>query len=63
VNAIDLTKGEFAWRTVLGEYSELKAKGVLRTGTKNFGGVIVTAGDSPDRLRICDLPQGKGSPV
>jgi quinoprotein glucose dehydrogenase len=44
VNAIDLSKGDFAWRSVLGEYAELKAKGVPATGTENFGGVIVTAG-------------------
>jgi quinoprotein glucose dehydrogenase len=44
VNAIDLSKGDFAWRSVLGEYAELKAKGVSPTGTENFGGVIVTAG-------------------
>jgi quinoprotein glucose dehydrogenase len=44
VNAVDVTRGEFAWRTVLGEYAELKAKGVPQTGSENFGGVIVTAG-------------------
>jgi quinoprotein glucose dehydrogenase len=44
LNAIDLDKGEFAWRVPLGEYPELTAKGVPRTGTENFGGTIVTAG-------------------
>jgi len=28
----------------LGEYAELTQKGILRTGTENFGGAIVTAG-------------------
>src|SRR5207249_1723591 len=44
VNALNLSKGDFAWRSVLGEYKELTAKGVPQTGSENFGGVIVTAG-------------------
>jgi quinoprotein glucose dehydrogenase len=44
MNAIDVSRGEFAWRTVLGESEELTAKGVPQTGTENFGGTIVTAG-------------------
>jgi quinoprotein glucose dehydrogenase len=44
LNAINLNTGEFAWRTTLGEYPELKARGVPQTGTENFGGTIVTAG-------------------
>ena len=44
LTAIDLSKGTFAWQIVLGEYAELKAKGVPQTGTENFGGTIVTAG-------------------
>jgi quinoprotein glucose dehydrogenase len=44
LNAIDLNSGEFAWRVPLGEYPELKARGVPQTGTENFGGTIVTAG-------------------
>jgi len=44
LTAIDLNKGEFRWRTVLGEYDELKARGVPKTGTPNLGGSIVTAG-------------------
>ena len=44
LNAIDLQSGDFVWRTVLGEYSELTARGVPQTGTENFGGTIVTAG-------------------
>ena len=42
--AIDISRGEFAWRTVLGEFDELTARGVPQTGTDNFGGTIVTAG-------------------
>lgn len=42
--AIDLNKGTIAWRTILGEYSELTKRGLPPTGTENFGGTIVTAG-------------------
>jgi quinoprotein glucose dehydrogenase len=44
LNAIDLNRGEFAWRVPLGEYPELTQRGVPQTGTENFGGTIVTAG-------------------
>jgi quinoprotein glucose dehydrogenase len=44
LNAIDLNTGEYRWRTVLGEFDELKARGVPKTGTPNIGGTIVTAG-------------------
>jgi quinoprotein glucose dehydrogenase len=44
LTAIDLGKGDFAWQVPLGEYPELKARGVPPTGTENFGGTIVTAG-------------------
>lgn len=44
LNAIDLSAGDFAWRSVLGEYPELTARGIAPTGTPNFGGSIVTAG-------------------
>ncbi len=44
LNAIDLSKGDFAWRTPLGEFPELAAQGIRNTGTENFGGAIVTAG-------------------
>jgi quinoprotein glucose dehydrogenase len=44
LNAIDLNTGEYRWRVPLGEYPELKAKGVPPTGTDNYGGPVVTAG-------------------
>jgi quinoprotein glucose dehydrogenase len=43
LNAIDLNTGELLWKDTLGDYSELKAKG-LHTGTENYGGPAVTAG-------------------
>lgn len=44
LNAIDLNKGEILWQVRLGEFPELKKRGVPQTGTENFGGTIVTAG-------------------
>jgi quinoprotein glucose dehydrogenase len=44
LNAIDLNKGEIAWKIPLGEYPELAAKGLRDTGTENYGGPVVTAG-------------------
>jgi quinoprotein glucose dehydrogenase len=44
LNAIDLNTGEYVWKTVLGEDSVFKAKGVKETGTENYGGPIVTKG-------------------
>jgi quinoprotein glucose dehydrogenase len=44
LNAIDLNTGEYAWKIPLGEYPELVAKGISKTGSENYGGPIVTAG-------------------
>lgn len=44
LNAIDLNTGDYVWRTTLGEYPELIAKGIPPTGTENYGGPVVTAG-------------------
>jgi quinoprotein glucose dehydrogenase len=44
LNAIDLNTGEYRWRVPLGEYPELTARGVPKTGTENYGGPVVTAG-------------------
>jgi quinoprotein glucose dehydrogenase len=43
LNAIDLSTGEIAWRTTLGEYPEFKERGII-TGTENYGGPAVTSG-------------------
>ena len=45
VNAIDLNTGEYLWKVTLGEYPELIARGLPPTGTENYGGPLVTAGD------------------
>ncbi len=44
LTAINLNTGEHNWKTTLGEYPELKAKGVPATGTENYGGSVVTDG-------------------
>jgi len=43
LTAIDVSKGVIVWRDTLGDYPELKAKGI-HTGTENYGGAVVTAG-------------------
>jgi quinoprotein glucose dehydrogenase len=44
LNAIDLNTGRYLWRTPLGQYPELVAKGMPDTGSENYGGPILTAG-------------------
>jgi quinoprotein glucose dehydrogenase len=44
LTAINLSTGQEVWKNTLGEYPELKAKGVPATGTENYGGSVVTAG-------------------
>jgi len=44
LSAIDLNTGDYLWRIPLGEFAELKAKGIAPTGTEQYGGPIVTAG-------------------
>ena len=44
LNAIDLNTGDYLWRVPLGEFPELTARGIPKTGTENYGGPVVTAG-------------------
>jgi glucose dehydrogenase len=44
LTAIDLNTGEHRWRVTLGEYDELTARGIPKTGASNLGGSVVTAG-------------------
>jgi quinoprotein glucose dehydrogenase len=43
LTAIDLNQAKIVWRDTLGDYPELKAKGI-HSGTENYGGSVVTAG-------------------
>ena len=42
---LDLNTGKKLWQVPLGEYKELTALGIAKTGTENFGGAMVTAGN------------------
>jgi quinoprotein glucose dehydrogenase len=44
LTAIDLNSGRQVWRVTLGEFKELKARGIPSTGTENYGGPVSTAG-------------------
>jgi quinoprotein glucose dehydrogenase len=43
LTAINLNTNEVLWKDTIGDYPELKAKGI-HTGTENYGGAVVTAG-------------------
>jgi quinoprotein glucose dehydrogenase len=43
LSAIDLNTGKVIWKQTLGDYPEMKAKGI-HTGSENFGAPVVTAG-------------------
>ena len=65
LNCIDLNTGRIEWKVPLGEYPELTAKGVAKTGTENFGGAMVTAGGlvfcsgtRDNRIRAFDADNG-----
>ena len=65
LNAVDLDKGEILWKVPLGEYPELVAKGIRNTGTKSFGGPVVTAGNlvfiaatADEKIRAFDKRSG-----
>jgi quinoprotein glucose dehydrogenase len=44
LNCLDLNTGKLLWKVPHGEYPELAAQGMRKTGTENYGGPIVTAG-------------------
>ena len=66
LNAINLATGKKAWQVTLGEYDQLSKEGVPPTGTRNYGGPVVTAGGlliiaatSDEMLRIFDKRDGE----
>ena len=65
LTAIDFVSGKIRWQVPLGEYADLTARGIAPTGTRNFGGPVVTAGGlliiaatSDEKLRIFDKHDG-----
>lgn len=61
LNAINMDSGKRDWQIPLGEHSELSAEGIAPTGTRNYGGPIVTRGGlliiaatMDERLRVFD---------
>jgi quinoprotein glucose dehydrogenase len=44
LTAINLNTGKQVWQKALGEYPELKKRGIPTTGTENYGGAVVTSG-------------------
>ena len=64
--AVNVNTGDIAWQTPLGEFDELTAKGVPKTGAANLGGSIATAGGlvfigatNDSRFRAFDSRTGK----
>ncbi len=43
LSAINMNTAKIVWKNTLGDYPELKAKGI-HSGTENYGGPVVTAG-------------------
>ncbi len=65
LSAIDMNTGQYKWRTVLGAYPALTARGIAPTGTEVYGGPIVTAGGvvfiaatQDNRIRAFDASDG-----
>lgn len=44
LSAINLNTGNYEWKIPLGEFEELKKKGIPATGRENYGGPVITAG-------------------
>jgi quinoprotein glucose dehydrogenase len=66
LSAVDMARGAILWKVPLGEYPELVAKGIRNTGSKNFGGPVLTAGDvifiaatADEKIRAFDKHTGR----
>lgn len=66
LNAVDLNSGKLLWKVPLGEYAELIKRGLGITGSRNYGGPVVTKGGlvfiaaTPDeKIRAFDKNNGK----
>jgi quinoprotein glucose dehydrogenase len=66
LSAVNANTGEIVWQVPLGEFDELTAKGVPKTGAPNLGGSIATAGGlvfigatTDHKFRAFDARNGK----
>lgn len=66
LNAVDLNSGKLLWKVPLGEFAELKKKGIPATGTQVYGGPVVTKGGlvfiastQDEKIRAFDKKSGK----
>lgn len=66
LNAIDLNSGKRLWQITLGEYEQLSKEGIAPTGTRNYGGPVVTAGGlifiaatADEKIRAFDKKTGQ----
>ena len=64
--AINLNTGKLSWKIPYGEYEKLTAQGMPPTGTRNFGGPLVTkgglvfcSGTADNKIRAFDKATGK----
>ena len=64
--AINLNSGRLAWKIPYGEYEELTARGMPLTGSRNFGGPLVTkgglvfcSGTADNKIRAFDKATGE----
>lgn len=65
LTAVDLNSGRELWQQPIGDYPEMKAKGI-HTGSENFGGSVITAGGlvfigatRDEKFRAFDKKTGK----
>ncbi len=66
LSAVDMNEGKIRWQVPLGEYEELTAKGISKTGTENYGGPLLTSGgiifigaSKDEYFRIFDKDSGE----
>ncbi|HYW33876.1 MAG TPA: PQQ-binding-like beta-propeller repeat protein [Balneolaceae bacterium] len=66
LDAINLNTGKYVWKDTLGTHPKLAAKGIPKTGSQNYGGPLVTAGNllfiaaTPDAMfKAFDKRNGK----
>jgi len=66
LNAINLNTGEYLWKIPLGHEAELNDPNIPISGTENYGGPVITAGDilfiaatRDEKIRAFDAKTGK----